>query len=566
MMGVLFSMSLQAQSEENPHAVAFRYIGSNYQWPLDQVDALNLNDFNMGLEFEYLRYLNNAFDLSFPLRLASGHLPLTADGTKVREAGNLGLDMLVNYNIYKGKVFRPRLFAGVGGLLLEMKDLSIDVPLGIGLNFYLGRNTTLSTTFAYHLNDVDLRDHLMAGIGLRIAIEGYEEPAPVILDRDGDGILDSEDLCPDVRGIAALNGCPDRDGDGIADASDKCPDEAGPAENGGCPVTDRDGDGIVDAQDNCPDVVGTVANKGCPEKSIIIVAKDKISGEVLPHTEVALLNSSGQIVKTGTANSLGVVEFANVAPADYTISGKLYDVALESAQIGVSEFNSSEPVQKTVYYNDPNFIVQGKVFYCNSPNPLPGVTLNLKNNADNFMKSTLSDASGQFIFHLAARATYELYAKKESFLSQVVEVDANNYNRSKSVFVRLEVCAEEVECGEAIRLDNILYDLNSPNIRSDAYADLNKLVRFMEDNPSAKVELSSHTDSRGSASYNMNLSEGRAKSAADYIVSRGIAASRVQARGYGETKLLNKCADGVTCSEAEHQLNRRTEFKVICPK
>ena len=85
-------------------------------------------------------------------------------------------------------------------------------------------------------------------------------------------------------------------------------------------------------------------------------------------------------------------------------------------------------------------------------------------------------------------------------------------------------------------------------------------------NPDAKVELSSHTDSRGKASYNLQLSERRAKSAADYIIAQGIAASRVIGRGYGETKLLNKCADGVRCADTEHQLNRRTEFKVVCPK
>ena len=95
--------------------------------------------------------------------------------------------------------------------------------------------------------------------------------------------------------------------------------------------------------------------------------------------------------------------------------------------------------------------------------------------------------------------------------------------------------------------------------------DLNKVVQFMRDNGDAKVELSSHTDSRGRASYNLSLSQRRAKSAADYIIAQGIAASRVIAKGYGETKLLNGCADGVNCSDGEHQINRRTQFKVICP-
>ncbi len=566
LLGAIFNTSLQAQTEDSPDAYAFRYIGSNFLWPLDNV-GLDMGDFRSGLEFEYFRRLDDAFDISFPLRLGGANHPLVADGSSIRRSANMALDALINLKLYQGKVFRPRLFTGLGGILLEMDDLALDVPVGLGLDFYLGSSTTLTSTFTYHFNDVALRDHFKFGIGFKLALDDDEPtppPPPVVLDRDGDGIVDAEDLCPDEAGTAALNGCPDKDGDGIADGSDKCPDEAGPADNDGCPILDRDGDGVVDAEDNCPDVVGTAANNGCPEKNIVITAKDKITGEVLPNTEVALLNSSGQVVKTGTTNSLGVVEFSNVEPADYTVNGKLYDVDLEKAQIGVGAFNSAESVQGTVYYDDPNFIVQGKVFFCNTPKPLPGVTLNLKNNADNFLKTTISAQTGEFIFHLSERATYELYAKKESFLSQVVDVDANNYDRSKSVFVKLEVCAEEVECGEAVRLNNILYDTNSSAIRSDAYADLDKLVQFLNDNPKANVELSAHTDSKGRASYNMTLSQGRANSASAYITSKGIAASRITARGYGETKLINRCADGVSCSNEEHQANRRTEFKVVC--
>jgi len=76
--------------------------------------------------------------------------------------------------------------------------------------------------------------------------------------------------------------------------------------------------------------------------------------------------------------------------------------------------------------------------------------------------------------------------------------------------------------------------------------------------------VSSHTDSRGSDGYNQTLSQNRANAAVDYVVSQGIARSRIYGTGYGETRLLNTCADGVSCSEAQHQMNRRTEMKVIC--
>lgn len=83
-------------------------------------------------------------------------------------------------------------------------------------------------------------------------------------DRDGDGVIDTDDKCPDVAGIAALNGCPDKDGDGIADGDDKCPDLAGLAKYGGCPIPDTDKDGINDEQDKCITVAGVARYQGCP--------------------------------------------------------------------------------------------------------------------------------------------------------------------------------------------------------------------------------------------------------------------------------------------------------------
>ena len=112
-------------------------------------------------------------------------------------------------------------------------------------------------------------------------------------------------------------------------------------------------------------------------------------------------------------------------------------------------------------------------------------------------------------------------------------------------------------------MENIYYDVNSSNLRDESEKELDKLVEFMKDNAAIKIELSSHTDSRGSGSYNQNLSQRRAESAAEYIIANGISASRIVPVGYGENKLLNKCKNGVKCSSEEHQLNRRTEIKIL---
>ncbi len=113
------------------------------------------------------------------------------------------------------------------------------------------------------------------------------------------------------------------------------------------------------------------------------------------------------------------------------------------------------------------------------------------------------------------------------------------------------------------QLNHIYYDFDEHYIRDDAKPELDKVVAFMHANPSLIVELRSHTDSRGNNSYNQALSDRRANAARDYIISRGIPSDRLRAVGLGETQLTNECSDGVPCSNAKHQDNRRTEFAII---
>ncbi|RZK37129.1 MAG: OmpA family protein [Pedobacter sp.] len=99
---------------------------------------------------------------------------------------------------------------------------------------------------------------------------------------------------------------------------------------------------------------------------------------------------------------------------------------------------------------------------------------------------------------------------------------------------------------------NIYYDFDKSNIRPDAAIELDKLVKIMKDNPTIWIELGSHTDSRGNDKYNEWLSQSRANSAVQYIIDRGVEKNRITAKGYSESKLLNKCANGVKYSEADH--------------
>ncbi|MEJ7693422.1 OmpA family protein, partial [Daejeonella sp.] len=96
-----------------------------------------------------------------------------------------------------------------------------------------------------------------------------------------------------------------------------------------------------------------------------------------------------------------------------------------------------------------------------------------------------------------------------------------------------------------------------------ASSDLEKLVKFLQDNPGLRIEIASHSDSRGSDSSNLLLSQSRAQEVINFVQKQGIDRSRLIAIGYGETRLVNGCINGVNCTEAQHEQNRRTEFKVI---
>ncbi|SMG36766.1 OmpA family protein [Sphingobacterium psychroaquaticum] len=174
----------------------------------------------------------------------------------------------------------------------------------------------------------------------------------------------------------------------------------------------------------------------------------------------------------------------------------------------------------------------------------------------------LSDGKGNFVFELDAGTAYRVNAEHTGYMSDSTRVAAVYPQRDTVINVALYL-QPMYKAGDKIVLENIYYDFDKHNIRKDAADILDHLVRVMRDNPTMKVELSSHTDSRGSDSYNMRLSQNRATSAVEYVISRGISRDRIIAKGYGETRLVNKCSNGVSCTPAEHQANRRTEVEVL---
>jgi outer membrane protein OmpA-like peptidoglycan-associated protein len=191
--------------------------------------------------------------------------------------------------------------------------------------------------------------------------------------------------------------------------------------------------------------------------------------------------------------------------------------------------------------------------------PIEGVLVKAINHGK-IIKSTLTDKDG-FIFWNEPISFDTLSAMLMNYYDVVLEINRIKTKCTDSIVSIINMM--ELQQSEKINLDLVLYDFDQFSLRPEGKKELDKLTKYMLERPDIKVELSSHTDSRGIDVYNDWLSEKRSNSCVDYIISQGVSKDRIVAKGYGEAKLKNKCSNGVECTEEEHQQNRRTEIRLI---
>jgi len=213
-------------------------------------------------------------------------------------------------------------------------------------------------------------------------------------------------------------------------------------------------------------------------------------------------------------------------------------------------------------------IISGFVKDKQTLQPMAGSTVFLLNTQTDKVRVLKTDANGRFQDTIVKGIFYVAKAMENNYLSDCINFKIATADTSRSASTPRDLLLDRLEVNKVFTLNNmdysvetIYYDFDKWFIRPDAETELNKLVQVMRENP-VNVELGSHTDSRGSKEYNIELSQKRAESAVRYIVLQGIDAARITAKGYGESQLINHCSDGVPCTQAEHQANRRTEFKV----
>ncbi len=187
---------------------------------------------------------------------------------------------------------------------------------------------------------------------------------------------------------------------------------------------------------------------------------------------------------------------------------------------------------------------------------------------DNNKEYNIQNVQGNFQMNIDCDFDSLIFkVEEEGYESASITVGGGYKQVLDSIVVSLQKKTEPYKVGtdlfKVLNLDPIYFDSNSSNIKQLSYSDLDKIVQFLKENPQYKIQVRSHTDSRGSDTYNQWLSEKRAESTVQYFTTRGIEDYRVSGKGYGETQLLNECSNRVKCSTALHEINRRSEFIVV---
>ncbi len=224
-------------------------------------------------------------------------------------------------------------------------------------------------------------------------------------------------------------------------------------------------------------------------------------------------------------------------------------------------------LEEDVRPGDCFITVDGRVRDRETLELLSGATVDLYSIDGELLESVSTYKDGTYKFTVSCANEYKLKASSPQYNDDEkrIEILEENYHAALHAnlnLTRIETL-ESTQPMPASTLQPIYYEFDRSTITAAAAEKMDKIIEIMKANPDLIVEASSFTDSRGSDAYNLALSKRRAKAAVEYLVSKGIDATRIKSKGYGEDKLINQCVDGVNCDEPSHQMNRRTEFNFV---
>ena len=304
----------------------------------------------------------------------------------------------------------------------------------------------------------------------------------------------------------------------------------------------------------------------------ILAASDNDS---LANVTVYLQDKNGNIIDSVLTDKNGRYSVnLNDYKDDFTIVAKKDGYSQESKSVKYDP-NKSVYKENLALKQGNNYYIAGRVTdqKTNQPVSQTKVTIKELSNQGRVINLTTDNdgrfKTGDLNYHKGDSVCIEVKYEKSPYLVRQLDLERKLGNESEiNADMKMVKADAGTDLGSAIALNNIYFDFDQSNIRPDAAMELDKIVSILKNNPAIKVDLGSHTDSRGEANYNQALSQRRAKATIDYLVSKGISKNRITGKGYGETRLIVKDSEiERTNSESEreamHQKNRRTEFIVI---
>ena len=340
-------------------------------------------------------------------------------------------------------------------------------------------------------------------------------------------------------------------------------------QNLGAPInSDKDDFGFITDKDRTSGYVSSNRKKGISDddiysfryacKQLNILVYDAKTNTLLENADVRILrNGVNQELKL--TNQQGRADICLELNTEYEFKAVKEGYAMNSVRFSTLT-QSPKPVMNVSIYleRSENTLVKGVIKTEVNQQPATGVKVTLRNDKDKSEQTITTGPDGRYEFDVKPNAPYTITAQKDKYATKKAQ-----YTKTKR---KSQVVTDSLGLygvGDVFQLKNIYYDLNKFFIRADAAHELDHVLNILKEYPQMHVELRSHTDARANDAYNIRLSENRARAAMDYLVQRGVAASRLVARGYGESEIVNGCIDGVNCTENEHQQNRRTEFKIL---
>jgi OmpA-OmpF porin, OOP family len=214
---------------------------------------------------------------------------------------------------------------------------------------------------------------------------------------------------------------------------------------------------------------------------------------------------------------------------------------------------------------DPVVLVSGNVYNAKTKKPLSAsLVYEILPEGKEAGNGTSNPADGSFKMVLPYDKNYSIRASADKFFAISENLNLDSLVKAGYKVIHKDLYLVPIEIGQVFRLNNVFFDFDKYSLRPESFVELDRVVKFLNDYPNVEIEMSAHTDSKGSDDYNMTLSDNRAKSVREYIIAKGIAATRIISKGYGETKPVaaNANPDGTDNPEGR-QLNRRVEFTIL---